>query len=121
VRERVDPEDALIDAVIATESLFGHGEKTEVTFRVTTAISLILEENKAARASFKSRLGRVYDSRSKVVHGGSVKPAVLNDHKEIAISVAVRCLRELFEHHTHLIADQSRGMHLILRTSEADD
>jgi len=118
VRERVDPEDALIDAVIACESLFGHGAESEVTFRVTSAISLLLESEADRRPWFRSQLRKVYDSRSKVVHGGSVTPETLQEHKEIAISVAIRCLRALLEVHPHLIGDATRGVRLILRDDE---
>ncbi len=56
VRERSDPEDALIDAVIGWENLFGHGESAEVGFRVTTAIARLLHPTPrlAARAEARS-------------------------------------------------------------------
>jgi hypothetical protein len=115
VRERVDPEDSLIDAVVACENLFGHGGETEVTFRVTSAITVLLEPNPNARAAYRSRLGRIYKARSQVVHGGVVDPLKLNNYKEEAISTAVRCLRCLFADHRHLLRDRDRGMRLILR------
>jgi hypothetical protein len=115
VRERGDHEDALIDAVIAMESLFGHGGETEVGFRVSSAIAILLEDDPAGRKAFRSRLGKVYSSRSQVVHGGAPKPETVHAHKEEAISVATRCLRTLFADHPHLIADKDRGMRLILR------
>jgi Apea-like HEPN len=118
VRERVQYEDALIDAVVAMESLFGHRGDTEVTFRVTSAIALLLEPTPAERAHFKSQLGKVYKTRSTVVHGGTPDPKKLHEHKEEAIRVAVRCLRTLFADHPHLIPDSNRGMRLILRTEQ---
>ena len=117
VAKRSNTEDSLIDAVIAMESLFGHSGETEVGFRVTSAISILLEPNPAARATFRSRLGKVYGSRSKVVHGSSTPH--LHDHKEEAIGVMVRCLRALFEETPHLITDRDRGMRLILRNEAA--
>lgn len=121
VRERVDPEDALIDAVVACENLFGHGGDSEVTFRVTSAIAVLLEPNQGARAAYRSRLGKVYKARSQVVHGGTVDGVRLNDFKEEAIGTAIRSLRCLFEFHPHLLSDRDRGMRLILRTdTEAD-
>jgi hypothetical protein len=119
VAERVDPEDALIDAVIACESLFGHGAESEVTFRVTSAITLLLEEDPARRADFRRELVKVYGDRSKVVHGGVVDRKRLNDSKEAAIRTAVQCLRCLFTDYPHLLSDQDRGIRLMLR-SEAE-
>jgi hypothetical protein len=115
VRQRWNTEDALIDAVIAMESLFGHGGETEVSFRVSTAIALLLENDAEARKSFRSRLGKIYKSRSTVVHGGTLTGTRLHEHKEEAITVMVRCLRTLFEGAPELIADKDRGMRLLLR------
>jgi hypothetical protein len=115
VRERVDPQDALIDAVIACESLFGHGGETEVTFRVTSAIAVLLEPDPAERAAFRSRLGKIYGARSEVVHGGSVDRVKLNEFKEEAIRIAIRCCRVLFADRPDLLADSDRGMRIILR------
>lgn len=116
VRDRIDTEDALIDAVIAMESLFGHGGETEVTFRVTSAIAILLEDESEARAAFRSRLGKIYKSRSKVVHGGTSDSSRLHEHKEEAIAVMLRCFRALFASAPHLLADRDRGMRLILRS-----
>jgi hypothetical protein len=121
IRERVDPEDALIDAVIATENLFGHGGETEVTFRVTTAITMLLEAEVENRRSYQSRLRKVYTSRSTVVHGGSVPGERLNEHKETAVAVAVRSLRVLFSERPALIANPDRGIHLILSGGAAGE
>lgn len=115
VRERIDDEDALIDAVVAMESLFGHGGETEVTFRVTSAISLLLEPDPSARAAFRSQLGRLYKSRSQVVHGGTPDAAKVHEHKEQALQTAVRCLQFLFRDQPQLIGVKDRGMRLILQ------
>jgi hypothetical protein len=115
VRERGDAEDALIDAVIAWESMFGPGAETEVTFRVTSAIALLLETHAKQRARRRTDLTKVYSSRSKVVHGGIVDRAKLEDHKELAISTAVDCLKALLSDQVDLIPHQDRGLHLILR------
>jgi hypothetical protein len=116
VRERIDHEAALIDAVIAMESLFGHGGETEVTFRVTSAITVLLEADPTARAPFRTQLGKVYKTRSQVVHGGTLDATKLHEHKERAIELAVRCLKVLYRDFPQLISDRDRGMRLILRT-----
>ena len=112
VRERVDPEDALIDAVVACESLFGHGGESEVTFRVTSAITILLEPNPHACAARRSRLGKIYKARSQVVRRRNGEPTKLNEFKEEAIATAVNCLQCLFADHPHLLADRDRGMRL---------
>jgi hypothetical protein len=86
-----------------------------VTFRVTSAATLLLEPVPAKRAEFRKRLQKAYDSRSTVVHGGSVNGAKLQAYKELAIGTAVACLRTLFESHPHLIPDRERGIKLMLR------
>lgn len=117
VRERANAEDALIDAVIAMENLFGHGGETEVTFRVSSAIAILLEDDAAARAGFRSRVSKIYRSRSTLVHGGTLDASELHDHKEQALGVMVQCLRTLFEREPHLIHHRDRGVRLILQTA----
>jgi hypothetical protein len=93
ILERADAEDALTDAVMATENLFGHGGTTEVTFRVTTALALLLEADSSKRSVLRSELGKVYDVRSKVVHGAEVTPGMkLPECKERAIQTAVQAV-----------------------------
>jgi hypothetical protein len=52
-----EPMDVFIDAVIAWESLFGTTEG-EPTFRVTTCLAALLEDDPARRVELKSQLGR---------------------------------------------------------------
>ncbi len=119
ILERVDPEDSLIDAVMATENLFGHGGTTEVTFRVTTAMALLLEPDPAKRAARRRELGKIYDVRSKVVHGAEITPAMdLVKRKKEAIEAAVQVLRMLFAERPHLIPQRDRGMRLLLGTAD---
>jgi hypothetical protein len=114
-------EDALIDAVIAWENLFGTGGTSEMVFRITTALAILLEPDPSARAEFRSDLGKVYSLRSKVTHGGEVKPKDhLNERKDQAIDVAIGAMRELFEKHPSLIGDRERGMRLILGATSED-
>jgi Apea-like HEPN len=116
--ERDAAHDALIDAVIALESLFGHGGTTEVGFRVTAAAAHLLEPDPAKRADLKSRLTKVYDARSKVIHGAALKGDLLSQRREEAIDAAVDSLRAFFLERPHLIADPKRGMRLILGTAD---
>ena len=114
-------EDALIDAVIAWENLFGTGGTSEMVFRITTALAILLEPDPSARAEFRSDLGKVYSLRSKVTHGGEVKPKDnLSERKDQAIDVAIGAMRELFEKYPSLIGDRERGMRLILGATSKD-
>ena len=117
--ERDEPQDALIDAVVALENLFGHGEDSEVTFRVTTAAALLLEPDPTKRAELRSKLSKVYTARSKVIHGASTGSLQIPERKEEAIEAAIGSLRALFSERPHLIADKERGIRLILGTADA--
>lgn len=115
IRERVDAEDAVIDAVIAWENLFGHGGQTEVVFRVTSALAVLLESEAAKRAELRRQLEKVYALRSTVVHGGEPKPKDnLQERKELAIRTGVDALRALLRDRPDLIKDRERGIRLIL-------
>lgn len=118
--ERSDSVDALIDAVIALENLFGHatGGVSEVKFRVTSAATLLLESNRDRRDGFRKTLGRVYDARSTVIHGSDPDRTELEQQKELAISTVIDVLRVLFSERPHLLADRERGLHLILGTAD---
>jgi Apea-like HEPN len=69
--ERDEAQDALIDAVIALENLFGHRQATEVTLRVTTAATLLIEPDPTKREALQRQLKTVHKARSKVLHGGT--------------------------------------------------
>jgi hypothetical protein len=89
--QRLDRSDALIDAVTVWENLVGTG--TEVTFRVTAAISKALEPDPTKRKSVQKRLAEIYRVRSAVVHGDVVEARKLDDAAKDAIDVGVRLLR----------------------------
>jgi hypothetical protein len=111
-------EDALIDAVIAWENLFGVGSSSEMVFRVTTALAVLLAPSAQERAGLRARLAKVYALRSKVAHGGVVVPKDrLGDRRDEAIDIAIAALKSLFESYPSLIADKDRGMRLILGTT----
>jgi Apea-like HEPN len=89
--QRVDRSDALIDAVTVWENLVGTG--TEVTFRVTAAISKALESDPTKRKPLQKRLAEIYRVRSAVVHGDIVEARKLDDAAKDAIDVGVQLLR----------------------------
>ncbi len=66
--ERRDPADALIDAVIAWENMLG--SKTETTFKVCASMAWLLEpHDEERRRQVFSRVKKIYELRSGLVHG----------------------------------------------------
>jgi hypothetical protein len=111
----LDAEDSLIDAVVAWENLFGHGGTTEVVFRVTLALAHLLEEDPAKRMALRRELTKIYDLRSRVLHGDELGPKDdLAQGKERAVEVAVQAIAKLFRNRPALLADRSRGLTLLL-------
>jgi len=64
---RIDPVDGLVDAVIAWENCFG--TDSETMFRVTAAIACLLEDGDDSRLERLRALRKIYDKRSRIVHG----------------------------------------------------
>lgn len=91
---RPDPSDALIDAVTAWESLVG--TRAETVFRVTAALSKLLAASDE-RAARRKSLGKIYDTRSRLVHGEEVEPQRIASHSVAAIEVALSAMRAIYE------------------------
>jgi hypothetical protein len=110
-------EDALIDAVIAWENLFGHGRNVEMTFRVTTSLAILLENDPAKRIALAKELRDIYSLRSRVAHGGEVRARDrLGEQRSRSIEVVVEALRVLFRDRQSLVADRDRGIKLIMHS-----
>lgn len=118
--ERSRPDDALIDAVIAIESLFAGAAHTEITFRVSAAIAwLLAPDNPEGRASFAREVKSLYALRSKIVHGGtairtSEKGGRLWERRDEAVALVVRCFGALYQSRPDLAAQADRGQLLCL-------
>lgn len=67
--ERRNPEDAIIDAIIAWEGMFS--EAFETTFKVTGSMAKFLRSY-SKRDEFYRRLKKLYHLRSELVHGGTM-------------------------------------------------
>ena len=94
IAQRSDRSDALIDAVTAWESIVG--TRTETMFRVTAALAKLLEKESSRRAALRKELGKIYDVRSRVVHGELVNSLGVWEAADRAIDVCLRALRALF-------------------------
>jgi PAS domain-containing protein len=103
---RIDPRDRLIDAVTAWEALFGG--RQEATLRVSGSIAWLLEpHDQDARQALQARAKRIYDCRSRVVHGDIVDAQTVYTESEGAIELAVAAMRRLLEGRPDLIPMKS--------------
>ncbi|MEU4143529.1 hypothetical protein [Streptomyces parvulus] len=101
--ERDDPVDALVDAVIVWESIFGTHD--EITFRVCGSLARLLYGTVEERLSFVKRAKGIYTMRSKIVHGASdTKPERVNESRDEAVHVAIHALRALVSERPDLLA-----------------
>jgi hypothetical protein len=113
--ERGDPRDALIDAVIAWDSLVGASGET--VLRVTTALPVLLEENTRPRKDLRDELKRIYNMRSKIIHGGR-PPSEADAHRAHirALDVGLESLRRILAARPSLASysAEERSVHLLL-------
>jgi len=94
VAHRTDRSDALIDAVMVWENLVG--TTSEVTFRVTAALAKLIEPDPMKRRTLRKSLAKVYDVRSRVVHGAAINISDLDRACIMALDVAVQALRATY-------------------------
>jgi Apea-like HEPN len=94
ISQRIDKADALIDAVIAWESMVG--TRSESVFRITAALARLLAPRAEERAGLRRQLQKLYDTRSRVVHGDLVDPSEVTAAAERAIDTGLRTLRALY-------------------------
>jgi hypothetical protein len=90
------PEDRLIDAAIAWEALFGSQNHDQLTVQLSLAMAwLLAHDDNVERAKIAKRAKKIYQLRSKLVHGGEVK-----NRREIedAVDELLEWLRRAFVH-----------------------
>jgi hypothetical protein len=93
--------ESLIDAVISWENLVG--TRQETSYRVTGALAVLCEDNPAMRLARRRQLARVYDARSRLVHGDSPDGSV-GDFREEALRVGLIAIERLVERPPDLLA-----------------
>ncbi|MFE6801525.1 hypothetical protein ACFVEN_07560 [Streptomyces sp. NPDC057681] len=104
--EREDPVDALVDAVIVWESIFG--THSEITFRVCASLAKLLCVTLEERLAFLKKAKGVYTMRSKIVHGASdIRPERTNEARDEALRVAIQALRALTQDRPDLLSLRS--------------
>ncbi|WP_125809897.1 HEPN domain-containing protein [Actinoplanes sp. ATCC 53533] len=122
--ERRNPDDMLIDAVIAWEALFG--ATSESTLRVSAALACLLYPPGQDRNDAQERYRKIYAMRSNIVHANSSKKTtatIVNDNAREAAQVAVRALRELLGSRSDLVPlkNDERSLRLLLEGAVVRD
>ncbi len=114
IAERIDRADSLIDAVTAWESMVGTG--TETSFRVTAALSKLIEPDARNRRAFRKELSGIYAQRSRVVHGDPLDQPAVDSAVDRAIEIGLKSLAAILSGPTDLLMAKSgeRADRLIL-------
>ena len=100
--KRIDPVDAIIDGVIAWESLFG--DRENIMLKVCGSISKLLDP-KNERNLYK-QLKKIYDDRSRIVHGNKSPFDNLSkaeETKKFICDVTRDCLIKIIDERQDLI------------------
>lgn len=100
---RVDSVDGFIDGITAMESLFG--SKKETTFTVSAAMAKFIEPKLADRQALQKEIAnKLYDERSKIVHGSSFpSPRTIETKRQRVIDLNLMALRKLLRRRKNLI------------------
>lgn len=122
--ERQNPEDAIVDGVIAWEGMFS--EAFETTFKVTGSLAKYLSRTEE-REDFLSRLKKLYQLRSDLVHGTNSKlleQESVDELRSEVVSIGLRCLKKLVSDKILLpMSPSERVKHLLILTesTQQDD
>lgn len=93
---RLDPMDGFIDAVMCWENLFGDAQ--EAGLKVCGSLAVLLEpEDSRKREILFSELKKLYDTRSRLVHGAA-EPSiqVAHQNRNRALTVALQAMRATY-------------------------
>lgn len=62
--------DAIIDGVIVWENLFAGKVAQELSYRVSINMAMVMSDDPSERVTLQGEIKKIYDLRSRVVHGG---------------------------------------------------
>lgn len=111
--DRDAPADRLIDIVIAWENLFGPRSQDEIAKTISTALGNLLSKgSNETTTRIRRDAARIYDLRSRLVHGGSPTARRLEPAVPRAFDLTHQAFRELLERRPELLADPNRGERL---------
>ena len=105
----------IVPFTIALESLFNTSEQ-EVGYSLRIRCASFLGENKAEKEELIRKIKKIYELRSRVVHGSSLPNKVLKDplqSNEIirdAEAICRRCLQKIFEKNLDGFFSTDRGI-----------
>jgi hypothetical protein len=102
------PEDALVDLVIALESLFLEEETAELGYRMAMRVAGLLHDRGAERQTTFELIQKAYQTRNRIVHGG-VPPLKIKVHEE---SIEFEKFISLVEDHVRQSIRKLLGMKL---------
>jgi hypothetical protein len=117
IGKRSDPVDCLIDAMISLESITQQ-DISGVTFQLAASMAVLLGRTVEERESTFRQIKKLYDLRSKVVHGrGSLSHGTVVSSALDTAKLALRGLHSLFFDHPELLRSDQRGRGIVLGTS----
>ncbi len=112
-----DAADALIDAVVAWENMFGSASET--SFKVCASLAWLLQpEDADARSRLFNHAKRIYNLRSRLVHGDAdVDENDGSQHRHEALRLAAEAFYRIHtdEHLRAISKSNKRAEHLLLR------
>lgn len=115
--QRNDAHERIIDLIVVLESLFGEetvGQSTEVGYRLRMRAARYLGDNLTDRRRIKDFISRVYEVRSKIIHGSARDAENLSQRRfgKPAIDVlydiegyARKAIKKILAHPSHIGSD----------------
>lgn len=91
--ERPNPADAFVDLLVALEAILG--PEHEVSFQVSAAIVKIVEDDPESRGAQFKQFKKLYDLRSRIVHGDSLKAGEPEKSLLLLKSVSLKFLKRI--------------------------
>ncbi|MCI1636114.1 HEPN domain-containing protein [Bifidobacterium sp.] len=123
VNERENPDDRLLDAVVAWENLVGVDHQT--TFRVTAALACLQSDEPEVYQERQKQFSKIYNVRSRVIHGSDTADKVEVEFRqtygepasEVAIATAVKAYQAALTSHLEIlhIRDSETRNHCIIK------
>lgn len=121
VFERRNPEDAIVDAIIAWEGMFG--EKGETRFKLTASIAKFLHSG-SEREKQLGRLKKLYDIRCQLVHSGTselLQKENIRDVRAEVINIGLECVIKIIKNDRLLSMSSEKRIKAILVCDDPDD
>lgn len=113
ISQRTNAIDGFIDGIVVWENLFG--ANAELSFRISSAISCLLEKDKTKRKELFKKLKEAYDTRSTIVHGvKEINYDRASELRDFAIEIGLKCLELLYKEHPELIDCKDRSLTILL-------